>query len=339
FRLDVELPEDVAEEVGRIYGIERIPATLPGRRRSRWTPADAENHDWDIREVLLGAGFEEGVTPALVSRRTLERIGLAEGARSVINPMSDELDTMRTSLLPSLLQVARFNQNRTGEHVDVFELARVYAGLRADGLADEPVRLTVLARTGGEPDAGRTAFLRLKAVMDRIAGDLGAAAPAYDRAQPPLYHPGRTASVTLDGRRVGMVGELHPTTLAAFDLDGRAAVLDLDVAELVASATDRKARELPRYPAVDRDLAAVVDDTVAAGELESTIRQAAGAMLEQVRAFDEYRGGQLPPGRKSVAFALTFRSPDRTLTDAEVDGAMTNISKAIAREHRAELRS
>ncbi|HZQ49481.1 MAG TPA: phenylalanine--tRNA ligase subunit beta [Candidatus Dormibacteraeota bacterium] len=339
FRLDVELPEDVAEEVGRIYGIERIPATLPGRRRSRWTPADAENHDWDIREVLLGAGFEEVVTPALVSRRTLERIGLAEGARSVINPMSDELDTMRTSLLPSLLQVARFNQNRTGEHVDVFELARVYAGLRADGLADEPVRLTVLARTGGEPDAGRTAFLRLKAVMDRIAGDLGAAAPAYDRAQPPLYHPGRTASVTLDGRRVGMVGELHPTTLAAFDLDGRAAVLDLDVAELVASATDRKARELPRYPAVDRDLAAVVDDTVAAGELESTIRQAAGAMLEQVRAFDEYRGGQLPPGRKSVAFALTFRSPDRTLTDAEVDGAMTNISKAIAREHRAELRS
>src|SRR5579872_4689111 len=127
FRLDIELPEDVAEEVGRIYGIERIPATLPGGRRTSWIPADAANREWAAREVLLGAGFEEVVTPALVSRRTLERLGLAEGARGLINPMSDELDTMRTSLLPSVLQVARFNQNRTGEHVDVFELARVYA--------------------------------------------------------------------------------------------------------------------------------------------------------------------------------------------------------------------
>ena len=339
FRLDVELPEDVVEEVGRIYGIERIPATLPGRRRSKWEPVQPENREWDIREVLVGAGFDEVVTPALVSGRMLERLDLAEGARGVINPMSDELDTMRTSLLPSLLHVARFNQNRTGEHVDVFELARVYMGTRDDGLADEPVRLTAIARAGDDADAGRRAFLRLKAVMDRLADDLGAGAPAYERAAPHLYHPGRTASIAVEGHPVGLVGELHPTTLAAFDLDGRVVALDLDVAALVGARVERKAQELPKYPAVQRDLAVVVDESVPSGELHASIKKAAGALLESVRAFDEYRGGQLPDGHKSVAFTLTFRSPDRTLTDAEVDTAMSEIRKALGKEHRAELRS
>jgi phenylalanyl-tRNA synthetase beta chain len=339
FRLDVELPEDVAEEVGRIYGIERIPATLPGARRSTWTPADAANREWAAREVLLGAGFEEVVTPALLSRRTLEKLGLADGARGLINPMSDELDTMRTSLLPSVLQVARYNQNRTGEHVDVFELARIYVGTRADRLADEPLRLTAIARSGPDPDAGRRAFLRLKAVMDRLAADLGAGAVVYERAQPPLYHPGRTATIALGGRRIGVVGELHPTTTEAFDLDGRVVALDVDVQALLDSRVDRKAQELPRYPAVQRDLAVVVDDSLPAGELHASIKGAAGPLLEHVRAFDEYRGGQLPEGRKSIAFTLTFRSPDRTLTDAEVDAAMSQIRKALTKEHRAELRS
>ena len=339
FRLDIELAEDVAEEIGRIYGIERIPATLPGRRHSKWTPAGGASHEWAVREVLLGAGFEEVITPALVSGRTLERLGLAESARGVINPMSDELDTMRTSLLPSLLHVARYNQNRTGEHVDVFELARVYAGTRDDRLADEPLRLTAIARTGSEPDAGRRGFLRLKSVMDRLAADLGTGAAGYERANPPLYHPGRTATIALGGRPVGLVGELHPTTVSAFDLDGRVVALDLDLQVLLGGQVATKAQELPRFPAVQRDLAVAVDETVSAGDLHASIKKAAGPALESVRAFDEYRGGQLPDGRKSVAFALTFRSPDRTLTDAEVDGAMAQIRKALTKEHRAELRS
>jgi phenylalanyl-tRNA synthetase beta chain len=269
----------------------------------------------------------------------LEQVGLTVGARGVINPMSDELDTMRTSLLPSLLQVAHFNQNRTGEHVDVFELARVYAGRLADGLAFEPVRLTAISRTADEPGAGRAAFLRLKAVMDRLAADVGAGAVDYKRDLVPVLHPGRTAAVAVGGSAIGHLGELHPRTLAVFGLDGRVAVLDIDVAALVASVVDRKAKELPRYPAVQRDLAVVIDETVPAGDLHASIKGAAGPLLEHVRAFDEYRGGQLPSGRKSVAFTLTFRSTDRTLTDAEVDAAMSQIRKALAKEHRAELRS
>ena len=339
FRLDVELPEDVVEEVGRIYGIERIAGTLPGRRHSQWEPSAAVEREWGIREVLLGAGFEEVVTPALVARRTLEKLGLAANSRSLINPMSDELDTMRTSLLPSLLQVARYNQNRTGERVDVFEMARVYSGVVDGGLASEPVRLTAVARVGDEPRAGRDGFLRLKAVMDRLASDVAARDARYERAAPLLYHPGRTATIAVGGAPIGALGELHPTTLAAFDLDGRAVALDIDVAALLRAAADRKAVELPRYPSVQRDIAAVVDEDVTAAALQATIEQAGAKFLEHVTAFDEYRGGQVPEGRKSIAFTLTFRSPERTLTDAEVEGVMNEIRRALEKKHRAGFRT
>ncbi len=292
-----------------------------------------------MREVLAGAGFDEVVTPALVSRRVLERLGLNEGARGLINPMSDELDTMRTSLLPSLLHVARFNQNRTGEHVDVFEMARVYSGTGPDGLADEPVHLTAIARTDAEPDAGRAAFLRLKAVMDRLAADLPTHAPVYEASRPHLYHPGRAATVSVQGRPIGVLGELHPSTVAAFDLEGRIVALDVDVQALLAARHERKAAELPRFPAVQRDLAVVVDAAVPSGELHRTINAAAGAFLESVRAFDEYRGGQVAEGKKSIAFALTFRSPERTLTDAEVEGGMVKIRQSLEKDHRAGFRS
>ena len=339
FRLDVELPEDVVEEVGRIYGISRIPATLPGSRHTSWDVAPAGDDWWTLREVLLGAGFDEVVSPALVPRKLLERLGLAEGARALFNPMSDELDAMRTSLLPSLLSVARYNQNRTAERVDVFELARVYRGKRDDGLADERMRLTAIARVDGTPDAGRRGFLRLKSVMDRFALDLVTGSVRYHRASPPLYHPGRTASITVSGQEIGFVGELHPSTLTAFDLEGRAVALDIDAEALIAARGQRKATELPRYPAVQRDLAIAVDATVPAGELHRTIKEGGGSSLEYVRAFDEYRGDQVGEGRKSVAFTLTFRSPERTLTDAEVEKAMAEIRKRLEKKHGAGFRS
>lgn len=338
FRLDIELPEDVVEEVGRIYGIDRIPASLPGRRHATWQPSQPVDHEWAMREVLLGAGFEEVVSPALVARKVLDRLGLAGDARSLINPMSDVLDTMRTSLLPSLLAVARFNQDRNGELVDAFEMARVYRGKLEGGLAEEPVRLTVIARLGEGADAGREGFLGLKSVMDRLATDVAAAMPAYDRVSRHLYHPGRTARVALAGNELGVLGELHPSTLAAFGLDGRAVALDIDVGALVGAGRERKAAELPRYPAVQLDLAVTVADDVPAGELQATINEAAGSHLESVRAFDEYRGGQVGEGRKSIAFTLTFRSPERTLTDAEVEGVMAEIKRALEKKHQAGFR-
>ncbi len=339
FRLDVELPEDVVEEVGRIYGISRIPATLPGSRHTSWNVAPPQDHQWMLREVMLGAGFDEVVSPALVPKRLLQRLGLAEGARTLFNPMSDEMDTMRTSLLPSLLSVARYNQNRTAERVDVFELARVYRGKHPDGLADEQIRLTVVARVDPGADAGRRGFLRLKSVMDRFAQDLMAGTVRYLRAAPDLYHPGRAATIMVGGREIGVVGELHPSTLAVFDIDGRAVALDVDAEALIAARGERKATELPRYPAVQRDIAVVVDANVPAGEIHRTIKEAGGNSLEGLRAFDEYRGDQAGEGRKSIAFTLTFRSPERTLTDAEVEKVLSEIRKRLEKKHGARFRT
>jgi phenylalanyl-tRNA synthetase beta chain len=338
FRLDIEITEDIVEEIGRIYGIDRIPPTLPGRRHTSWVPARAADHHWQVREVLLGAGFDEAVTPALVSRRLLERLGLADGARSVINPMSDELDTMRTSLLPSLLDVAVFNQNRSAIRADLFELSRVYQGTREDGLAGEPTRLTALARVGGTPEAGREGFLRLKSVVDRLAADLAAGPVEYRKTAANLFHPGRTASINLAGREIGVVGELHPATLQVFDLDGRAVAFDLDADAFLAAVGDRKARELPRFPAVERDLAVVVSEEVPAAALLASTVAAGGELLESVNAFDEYRSPQLGEGSRSIAFALTFRSPERTLTDSEVDSLMASIRKRLETDHGARLR-
>jgi phenylalanyl-tRNA synthetase beta chain len=338
FRLDVSLVEDIVEEVGRIHGIEKIPATLPGRRRSRWIRDGAADLPTRLREVFLGAGFDEAVSSALISGRLLNELGLAEGARAVINPMSDEQDTMRTSLLPSLLLAEVLNQNRSGTRADIFELSRVYRGTLAGGLAEEPNRLTAVARVGGAAEAGREGFLRLKAVLDQLASELAAGPLEYRPASRDLFHPGRTATAHLAGIEIGVVGELHPKTLAVFDLDGRAVALDLDADALLAAAGERKAAGLPRFPSVDRDLALLVDEGVAAAELLATLRGAGGVLLESVTAFDEYRAAQLGEGVRSLAFALTFRSPERTLTDSEVDSLIASMRARLEAAHGARSR-
>jgi len=222
--------------------------------------------------------------------------------------------------------------------VDLFELSRVYRGTLDDGRAEEPNRLVALARVGGAPEAGRDGLLRLKSVLDRVARDLVAGPLEYRRATPDLFHPGRSAGVHLGSTPIGVVGELHPASLAVFDLDGRAVALDIDADALLAAAGERKAAELPRYPSVDRDLAVVVPEEAPAAELLATLRAAGGELLESARAFDEYRSAQLGEGVRSLAFALTFRSPERTLTDSEVDSLIATMRARLEADHGARSR-
>ncbi len=341
FRLDVSIPEDVAEEVGRMYGYEKVPPTLPGARRTRWRPArpSLERRLDPLRHALIGAGATEVVTPALTSGALLDRLALGQRALRVINPVADDQDAMRTSLVPSLLRVAAHNRNHGRPAVSVFETARVYLR-RPDepgGQPDEPLRLGAV-RTGlAGPEAGRTGFLELEGALERALDALAPVDVSYERGQATLFHPGRCAAVLVCGRPVGHLGELHPAVTRAFDLEGRAVALELDLEPVLAIDLPRRARPLPRFPAVNRDLAVVVDADVPAGELLRTIKGADG-LLESARAFDEYRGSQVPEGRKSVAFALTFRSLDRTLTDAEVDEQLGRIKTALRRSHGAAFR-
>ena len=343
YRLDVTLPEDLIEEIGRVFGYDLIPPTLPGRRHDSWTPATASTGRRldGVRQVLAGAGFSETWTPALVSGRELETLRLADRAMRVTNALSDDMDTLRTSLLGSLGRALALNHDRGRSTVRLYEIAAVF--LRQPGgdsitQPAEPLRLGAVADAGPDAESGRLAFYSMKAILDACIASVGGPACSYEPGNSVIFHPGRCASVVVDGVAVGHVGELHPQWAAALGLAGRVAAIEIDLEPVLTRASIAKALPMPRFPAVDRDLAVVVSPDIAAGDLRTAIRAAGGDHLERVRSFDEYRGAQLGEGLKSVAFALTFRSPERTLTDAEVDKAIENIKSALQLRHHARFR-
>jgi phenylalanyl-tRNA synthetase beta chain len=342
FRLDVTIPEDLVEEVGRVFGYDRVPPTLPGRRHEKWTPftASIDRRLDATRWVLAGAGYTETWNPALVSGRKLEDLRIAAHAMRVSNALSDDMDTLRTSLLPSLLDAAALNRDRGRVSVQIYEIAEAYLARVGEKNAqpEEPLRLAAVATAGSSPDEGRSAFYRLKSVLDSCMAAVEGPPCTYQRAAAQLFHPGRCAAVVMDGRQLGYIGELHPTVTGGAEIEGRVVAFEIDIEPVLAAARIPRSQPLPRFPSVERDLAVVVEDTVAAGALLAAIKESAGDLLEHVHAFDEYRGVQVAEGHKSIAFTLTFRSPERTLTDAEVDRVMTEIKLGLEKRHRARFR-
>ena len=342
FRLDVTIPEDLVEEVGRVYGYDRVPPTLPGRRHDTWSHSEPSlGRRLDVaREVLAGDGFNETWNPALVSGRVLESLRIDAHAMRVSNALSDDMDTLRTSLLPSLVGVVALNRDRGRQNVRVYEIASAFLAPvdNKTEQPDEPMRLGVVATAGASAEAGRAAFYAMKSAVDACLAAVGAPPCTYQRGAQELFHPGRCAAVVLDGRLLGYIGELHPTVSSAFKIEGRLVAVEIDVEPVLAASRIPRAQPLPRFPAIERDLAVVVEDHVAAGALLATVKEVGGDYLEQARAFDEYHGPQVPEGSKSIAFTLTFRSPERTLTDAEVDKVMAEIRLALEKRHRARFR-
>jgi phenylalanyl-tRNA synthetase beta chain len=343
FRLDVTIPEDLVEEVGRVYGYDRVPPTLPGHRHDRWTPLvpSIDRRLDAAREVMAGAGFTETWNPALVSGRKLEALRIAALAMRVSNALSDDMDTLRTSLVPSLVDAVALNRDRGRNEVRVYEIASAYLARVGEKYSqpEEPLRLAAVATAGSTADSGRAAFYALKSVLAGCLEGLSAPDCTYQRGAAELFHPGRCAAVILEGRQLGFLGELHPTVAAALNVEGRFVAFEIDVEPVLGSARMARAQSLPRFPAIERDLAVVVEEPVAAGSLLTAIKESAGDLLESGRAFDEYHGTQVPEGHKSIAFTLTFRSPERTLTDAEVDKVMTEIKLALEKRFQAKFRA
>src|SRR2546429_3171848 len=208
FRLDVTIPEDLVEEVGRVYGYDRVPPTLPGRRHDRWTPLEPSvDRRLDVaRDVLAGAGFTETWNPALVSGKRLEDLRISAHAMRVMNALSDDMDTLRTSLLPSLVDAAALNRDRGRLDVRLYEIAEAYlarVGEKNGEQPEEPLRLAAVASAGGSAAEGGAAFYRLKSVLDETIGALSAPPCTDQRAAAQRFHPGRYAPVGLDGRPAG----------------------------------------------------------------------------------------------------------------------------------------
>ena len=342
FRLDVTIPEDLVEEIGRVYGYDRIPPTLPGRRRGTWSPSvpSLDRRLDAAREVLTGAGFTETWNPALVSGRRLDSLRVSARALRVSNALSDDMDTLRTSLLPSLVDVVALNRDRGRGEVRVYEIAAAFLGRVGEkgSQPDEPLRLAAITSAGSTAESARQAFYELKSALDACLLSLSAPPCMYQRASAELFHPGRCAAVVMDGRQLGYLGELHPSVGTGAKVDGRLVAFEIDVEPVLAASRVPRAQPLPRFPGVERDLAVVVDEHLAAGALLAAIEEFGGDHLEAARAFDEYHGAQVHEGHKSIAFTLTFRSPERTLTDAEVDRVMAKIRLGLEKRHRAGFR-
>ncbi|MBE3589272.1 MAG: phenylalanine--tRNA ligase subunit beta [Firmicutes bacterium] len=354
FRPDVTEPVDLVEEVGRLYGLNRIPSAplhgAPGRggRSARRRALD------ELSRLMRAAGFTEAVTFTFHPEERLARLGLPphdERSRpiAVANPLSEAQEVMRTTMLPSLLDVLAHNHRVRRTDAALFEIARVYMGadeVAAGRLPQEPLRLAFVASGRLAPrhwreGEGRAAdFFTAKGVVEAVLRLFRVEDARWERAREPFLHPGRAAYAAAGGRALGWVGELHPRVAAAWDLEGRVVAAELDVEALLAAGRALpELRPLPRFPAVARDLALVVDLATPAAEVERVMRQAGGELLRSIELFDVYAGERLGAGRRSLAYRLVYQADDRTLTEDEVEAVHGRVRQALAGELGAVLRS
>ena len=367
WRRDIAIEADLAEEVARVRGYELIPGILPHTPMPHYRHQPFEVRD-AVRDTLAGAGLTEVVTHALVSPRIAETFrwesvipaidgGTQEGGRivAVTNPLSSDHSVLRPAIVGSLVQVVSSNIRHGVDDVTIFEIGKGYGAEPATGGEPESVREWWRLGLAGTGAAERLSWDRparpydlddAKGAIELIARRLQVDAIDYSRLTgEPLLHPGRAASVR--GRRgdrlalAGWVGELHPNIVEEWDLRGaRVVVAELDVSGLGGGLAPAVMAVAPsRHPAAERDIAVVVDEGRAAGEVAATIRANAGAALESLVLFDIYRGAPLGEAEKSLAFRLTFRAPDRTLAEAEVDTAIEGVSRVIASEVSGRIRT
>ena len=348
WRNDLRRGVDLVEEVARIHGYDHLPTTLPIALLGPVAVSRGRSVVEGARNALCAAGFVECMTLPFASAADLDRIGLPEddARRRVVhlqNPLTDEESNLRSTLVPSLLAVARTNRSRQVERVRAFEVGRVFAAVASDELPGETLHVAgVVMRGEGGLWAAPTPpplFFDAKGAVERLFEDLGLAASFSADADEPFLHPGASAAIALDGRRVGVVGELHPETAARFEIDASCAIFALDLDAIAAtSPAPVKYREVSRQPSVRRDLAVLLSrDEPARGVLDA-IRGTAGPHLVAAEIFDRYEGTGVPEGRVSVAFRLVFQRPDRTLLDAEVARATERVVRMLADRFGGELR-
>jgi phenylalanyl-tRNA synthetase beta chain len=352
-RGDITRNVDLIEEVARLYGYDNIPTTL----MSGVTTPGALTKEQSVRRLartlLTGNGLHEAITYSFTHP---EQIGEFPGAYRAAKPvtlsmpMSEERSTLRTSLIPHLLEAASYNRNRNTDDVAVFEIGKVFV-TDEDSLTklpDERLMLAVLltGKRQGMHWSGKSGdvdFYDLKGIFENLVGYLGLSANVgYTAAQPDGFHPGRTAHITLDTagetKVIGTLGQLHPALQQKKDL-ADTYVFEIEFAALSTYADDNITyNPLPRYPSIGRDLAVVVGREVEVGKLTDKVKEVAGSLLESIQVFDIYTGDRLGADKKSVALALVYRTAERTLTDEEVSELHAGVVAALEQSFGAELR-
>jgi phenylalanyl-tRNA synthetase beta chain len=359
WRRDLAVEADVIEEIARVRGYETIPPILPHTSMPPYRHGPLAARD-AVREVLTGAGLSEVVTYALVAPRMVERFpfhddGAPEGepeqrpaGRPVIvtNPLSSQHSVLRQSLLGSLLEVVATNLRYGHEEIAIFEVGKGY-GATGDPPTHEWWRLAFALTGPAEPPAWNRSTRPYdlddaKGILEALARRAGLSAPTWTAlTDDPNLHPGRTARIDAGGGIVGRLGELHPAVLESLEIRAERVIVAEVAMRGLAGGSIAAARVTspPRHPAVERDLAVIVDAARAAAEVEASIRRHAGPRLRAVTLFDIYRGRPLDETEKSLAYRLTLRDDARTLTDADVDGVVAAVTTGLAADVEARLRT
>ena len=338
WRPDLNLMADIAEEVGRSYGYNEIPITaFKNATQGGYSPEM-------LLEAKAGAacravGFSEIITYSFVSPSIFDQIRLGadsplRNTLKIQNPLGEDTSVMRTTALPSMLDILARNSANHNKAAKLYELAKVYLPVEGQVLPQEPKYLMLGTYGAGED------FFSLKGELDAVLEALRLPAAQYtaDTANP-SYHPGRCARISIGGEDVGCMGQIHPLVAANYGMDCEVYCAEIRFDKLLAlQLPEATYVPLPKYPAVTRDLAILCREEVTVGEAEAVITQAAGKLLRNIRLFDVYRGTGVPEGKKSLAFSLELRADDRTLTDTDSETVTKNVLDALENQLGAVLR-
>ncbi|KKB43354.1 phenylalanine--tRNA ligase subunit beta [Bacillus thermotolerans] len=345
-RGDITIPEDLVEEVARLYGYDNLPTTVPEGATYPGGLTDYQKKRRAVRRFLEGAGLNQAITYTLTSEKKAKEYALE--TRDLIKlamPMSEERAYLRLSILPQLLEAISYNNARQIDSLGLYEVGSVFLKEAGEQLPREEEHLAG-ALTGvweenqwqGEKKA--VDFFVAKGILEGLFAKLGLAERiSFERAQADGMHPGRTAAVVLDGERIGLVGQVHPQKAKELDVK-ETYVFEVKLGPVFAAKTEGVTYEpIPRFPSITRDIALVVNADVQAGALQQIIREAGGSLLKEVHVFDVYEGEHVEAGKKSIAFSLKYFDPNKTLTDEEVVKVHDHVLEALRDQAGAELRS
>ncbi|MBL8444113.1 MAG: phenylalanine--tRNA ligase subunit beta [Zoogloeaceae bacterium] len=342
FRFDIEIEEDLVEEIVRLHGYDEIP-TLPPRGRLAMLPrSDAGRSVWDVRRMLVARDYQEVINYAFVDEAWERDFCAASDPIRLANPIASHMSVMRSSLIPGLVATMASNRKRQQSRVRLFEIGRCFERKSDGGPVagyHQPVRLASLASGSALSEqwgvVGRSVdFFDVKADLEALfePGQL-----SFEVLAHPALHPGRAAAVILQGRHIGIIGELHPVWVQRYELGVAPVVIEVEL-ELVLQGLVPTYNEVSRFPIVSRDLALIVESSISAARLLDTLRKGASSIVKSIALFDVYHGKGIDPDKKSLAFRVLMQDAQRTLEDAEVDAAIAAIVSHAEASLGARLR-
>lgn len=339
FRSDLNIKEDIVEEIARIHGYNNFESTLPHCEAIKSGKSDKHKLEDKIIEALVASGINQSISYSFVSNKIFDKLLIPQDSelRNVVeirNPLGEDFKVMRTTTLASMMESLARNYVKSNESAMLFEIGKVYIRNTDEEKLPEERNILTLGMYG-EGD-----YLELKGVVENVLDALGIDNGIFIReSENPSFHPGKTAALKLRNKISGVLGEIHPDVSENYGIDTRCFVAELNLDMLMECAKiDKKHKALPKFPAVTRDIAVLVDDRVLVQEIEDTIKKQGGGILESAKLFDVYKGSQIPEGKKSIAYAITYRHADKTLTDTEVNKVHDKILRSLEHKLGAELR-